>query len=175
VSYACHASQTLAYPFRPHGKTATDQTTERSLKTKPNTIQPPPLTGIYKVPGSGSLVAWKPEKNIRQATAIAVATGGFALLAAVLGDTALDIAVSRGVSPSLFETHEGLGSLAAILFGVWAVIRAFFWWKKIPLEGGRKALVVLVDILLVLLIVLVAYYGGQLVYEHGVNVMPKAG
>jgi len=109
------------------------------------------------------------------ATAIAVATGGFALLAAVLGDTALDIAVSRGVSPSLFETHEGLGSLAAILFGVWAVIRAFFWWKKIPLEGGRKALVVLVDILLVLLIVLVAYYGGQLVYEHGVNVMPKAG
>ncbi len=109
------------------------------------------------------------------ATAIAVATGGFALLAAVLGDTALDIAVSRGVSPSLFETHEGLGSLAAVLFGVWAVIRAFFWWKKIPLEGGRKTLVVLVDIVLVLLIVLVAYYGGQLVYEHGVNVMPKAG
>jgi len=39
----------------------------RHLKTKPNTIQPPPLTGIYKVPGSGSLFTWKPEKNIRQA------------------------------------------------------------------------------------------------------------
>ncbi|MFT5343827.1 MAG: YHS domain-containing protein, partial [Paracoccaceae bacterium] len=39
----------------------------RSSKTKRFTIQPPPLSGIYKVPGSGSLFAWKPEKNIRQA------------------------------------------------------------------------------------------------------------
>ena len=48
-------------------KTATDQTTTRSSKTKRITIQLPPLTGIYKVPGSGSLFARKPEKNIRQA------------------------------------------------------------------------------------------------------------
>jgi hypothetical protein len=47
-------------------KTATDQTTKRSSKTKRFTIQPPPLTGIYKVPVSGSLFAWEPEKDIRQ-------------------------------------------------------------------------------------------------------------
>ena len=43
-------------------KTATDQTSERSSKTRLVTIQPPPLTGIYKVPGSGSLVAREPVK-----------------------------------------------------------------------------------------------------------------
>jgi amidase len=48
-------------------KTATDQTTKRSSKTKRFTIQPPPLTRIYKVPVSGSLFAWEPEKDIRQA------------------------------------------------------------------------------------------------------------
>ena len=52
-------------------KTATDQTTTRPSKTKRITIQLPPLTGIYKVPGSGSLFARKPEKNIRQAIALA--------------------------------------------------------------------------------------------------------
>jgi len=52
-------------------KTATDQTTTRSLKTKPNTIQPPPLLGIYEVPGSGSLFAREPKKVIRQALTLA--------------------------------------------------------------------------------------------------------
>jgi hypothetical protein len=58
-------------------KTATDQTTTRSSKTKRITIQLPPLTGIYKVPGSGSLFARKPEKNIRQADGLL--TAGLAL------------------------------------------------------------------------------------------------
>ena len=49
-------------------KTATDQTSKRSSKTKPSTIQPPPLTGIFEVPVSGSLLAREPENVIRQAT-----------------------------------------------------------------------------------------------------------
>ena len=48
-------------------KTATDQTSKRSSKTKPSTIQPPPLTGIFEVPVSGSLLAREPENVIRQA------------------------------------------------------------------------------------------------------------
>ena len=47
-------------------KTATDQTSKRSLQTKTETIQPPPLAGIYEVPVSGSLFAWEPGKVIRQ-------------------------------------------------------------------------------------------------------------
>jgi hypothetical protein len=54
-------------------KTATDQTTTRSSKTRRITIQLPPLTGIYKVPGSGSLFARKPEKDIRQADGLLTA------------------------------------------------------------------------------------------------------
>ncbi|MFT5344136.1 MAG: hypothetical protein ACI9BH_003362, partial [Paracoccaceae bacterium] len=41
------------------------------------TIQPPPLTGIYKVPVSGSLFAWEPEKDIRQAVLPKYAHGFF--------------------------------------------------------------------------------------------------
>ncbi len=109
------------------------------------------------------------------AAAIAVATGAFAALAAALGDTALEIAISRGVSPALADIHETLGTTAAWLFGAWAIARAYVWWKRIPLEGGRKIGVVVVDVALVAFIVVVAYFGGQLVYEHGVNVMPKVG
>jgi hypothetical protein len=46
MSYACHASLwkfQLAYPFRPHAKTAIDLTHRRSITTKPTTIQPPPM------------------------------------------------------------------------------------------------------------------------------------
>jgi hypothetical protein len=49
------------------GKTTTDQTHKRPSKTKPVTIQPPPLTGIFKVPVSNSLFAWKLGKVLRQA------------------------------------------------------------------------------------------------------------
>lgn len=104
------------------------------------------------------------------AAALAVATGIAAALTAMLGDVALDIAQSRGFPPGLFETHEDMGWNAAIALGLWAAIRALLWWMRTPLEGGRKAAVGAVDTALVLFVVAVAYFGGQLVYEHGVNV-----
>ena len=108
------------------------------------------------------------------ATALAVATGIAASLTAILGDMALEIAQTRGYSPDLFELHEDLGWNAAIAFGIWAVVRALLWWRQTPLEGARKGAVALVDVALVLFIIGVAYFGGQLVYEHGVNVMASA-
>ncbi|HDR29601.1 TVP38/TMEM64 family protein, partial [Rhodovulum sp.] len=61
---------------------------ERSITTQPITIQPPPLPGIFKVPGSGSLLTREPVIVVRQAyvlivafslpgTLIATLTGGF--------------------------------------------------------------------------------------------------
>jgi len=108
------------------------------------------------------------------ATALAVATGLMAGLTAMLGDMAVDVASERGFSPALFETHEDMGWNAAILLGLWAAIRAFLWWRQTPLEGGRKGVVAAADMALVLFIIGVAYFGGQLVYEHGVNVAAAA-
>ena len=108
------------------------------------------------------------------AAAFAVAAGLSAVLTAMLGDAALDIAQTRGFSPDLFETHEGLGWTTAIVFGLWGAIRAALWWKRTALEGGRKTAVAAVDVALVLLVVTAAYFGGQLVYEHGVNIQALA-
>ncbi|WP_457645008.1 DUF2231 domain-containing protein [Profundibacter sp.] len=106
------------------------------------------------------------------AMAIAVAAGASALLAAGFGDVALDTAVDRGFQDGLAEMHEDLGTTAATLFAIWAVLRAFIWWRRIAISGWKSSLVVVVDISLVLLVIVVAYFGGQLVYEYGVNVAP---
>lgn len=108
------------------------------------------------------------------ATALAIATGIAAMATAMLGDVALDIAQSRGYSPALFDMHEDMGWNAAIAFGLWGAIRAALWWTQTPLTGRRKAAVGAVDVALVLFVVSVAYFGGQLVYEHGVNVVAMA-
>jgi len=52
-----HEKSALAYPFRPHAKTAADQTQKRSFTTKPKTIQPPPMPAINGVAGIGSIFA----------------------------------------------------------------------------------------------------------------------
>ena len=46
-----------------------DHTTARPATADPFSIRPPPLPGIFGVPGSGSLIARKPREVIRQAHA----------------------------------------------------------------------------------------------------------
>jgi hypothetical protein len=52
-----HESSSLAYPFRPHAKTAADHTQKRSLMTKPISIQPPPMLAKNGVASIGSIFA----------------------------------------------------------------------------------------------------------------------
>jgi hypothetical protein len=47
----------LAYPFRPHAKTAADQTQKRSSLTKPKTIQPPPIPTKSDLAETGPIIA----------------------------------------------------------------------------------------------------------------------
>jgi uncharacterized membrane protein len=49
------------------------------------------------------------------------------------------------------------------------------WWRRVSLDGGRKWAVVATEIAGVFLIVTTAYFGGQLVYELGVNVARAGG
>ena len=111
---------------------------------------------------------------------LAVLAGGFAIVTYLFGGMALDFAESGGFHSDVAEIHEGLGEFTAIAFAIWAAIRVFMWWRDLRwtnLRLGRavSAAVSLVEIAGAGLVVATAYYGGQLVYELGVNVSHIAG
>ncbi len=114
--------------------------------------------------------------------AIANLSAGLAVLAGlgagaayILGDAALEVAESRGVPEIRTDTHELLGTTTAIALGLWAVARAYIWWQQIPLSKQRTTAIVAVELALSALIIVTAYYGGQLVFDFGVNVTVSAG
>ena len=106
---------------------------------------------------------------------LAVLAGLAAIVAFVFGDIAYDLAVSAGFPEVDLETHEGLGTWTAIAFVVWALVRGVFWWRGSAVGGGLKAVAVVIELAGAALVVVTAYFGGQLVYELGVNVSRAAG
>jgi len=104
--------------------------------------------------------------------ATATLAGVTAILTMMAGDMALEIAAARGIPDALTETHEGLGSTTAVLIAIWAALRLLARWRGFSLDGGRKLVVVAVEAILVVLIIATAWFGGALVYQHGVNVAP---
>jgi uncharacterized membrane protein len=106
---------------------------------------------------------------------LAVLSGVFAVVAFVFGGIALDVAESGGFHSDIAETHESLGTFTAIAFGVWALVRVFLWWRDARLSRAISGVVSLVEVAGAILVVATAYYGGQLVYDLGVNVAHAAG
>jgi len=94
---------------------------------------------------------------------------------AMLGDIAAEIAIDRGVADALIEPHEELGSTTAIVLGAWALVRVLLWWRGTELSGKRVLGVVGADLVICAMVLATAYLGGQLVYQHGVNVLTTAG
>lgn len=107
-------------------------------------------------------------------TALAALAGVFALITYYFGDAALDFAEAHGFHSEVAEIHEGLGTTTAIAFAVWALIRVLLWWRDIRLEGGLAGAVPVIEVLGACLIIVTAYFGGQLVYDLGVNVAHAA-
>lgn len=97
-------------------------------------------------------------------------SGLSAIVAYVFGDLAYDAAISSGVAAVNLETHEALGTWTAAFIVIWALLRGYFWWRGSPMARGSKAVAVGIEVTGALLIVTTAYFGGQLVYELGVNV-----
>jgi uncharacterized membrane protein len=108
-------------------------------------------------------------------TGLAVLAGVWALISFILGDLAYDIAIASGVPAATLETHESLGTWTAFFIIFWALVRSFFWWRGSAIEGGLKAGVTIIEIAGSILIIVASYFGGQLVYELGVNVTRAAG
>ena len=112
----------------------------------------------------------------RASLTLAVAAGGFAVLAYVFGDQAYDIAVKSGSAPAgLLEQHQEIGTLTVIGIAVWAVVRFFLWWRDVALGRRARVSIVVVDAVLAGGVLLAAYYGGGLVYDHGVGVILSRG
>jgi uncharacterized membrane protein len=105
---------------------------------------------------------------------LAVLSGGFAVAAFLFGGMALDVAESGGFHSDIAETHEGLGTFTAVAFAVWALVRVFLWWRDIRVSRALSGAVSLLEVAGAILVVATAYYGGQLVYDLGVNVAHAA-
>jgi uncharacterized membrane protein len=106
---------------------------------------------------------------------LALAAGAFAIGAYFFGDMALEFAEDGGFHSDIAEIHEGLGETTAALFAIWALIRLGIWWRDLRLTGVGALAVSLIEVAGAVLVIATAYYGGQLVYDLGVNVAHAAG
>lgn len=107
-------------------------------------------------------------------TGMAVAAGVFAVAAYFFGDAALEFAEGGGFHSDIAEIHESLGMTTAAIFAVWGLIRLGLWWRDLRLSGTGALVVSLAELAGAALVVATAYYGGQLVYDLGVNVAHAA-
>ncbi|MEZ5450133.1 MAG: DUF2231 domain-containing protein [Thiolinea sp.] len=107
-------------------------------------------------------------------TLLAVLAAAFSLAAVMFGDMALEHAEEGGFSSEIAEIHEHLGMIAALVLSAWAVIRGFLWFRNNQLSGGMNMLVSLGSVAIAVLVLATAYFGGQLVYDLGVNVTKVA-
>jgi uncharacterized membrane protein len=103
-------------------------------------------------------------------TGLVVATALFAMATFYFGGLALDVAESGGFHSDVAETHESLGEMVAIVTGIYALIRAAIWFKDYRISGATSFLFPLAAIAISILVASTAFFGGQLVYELGVNV-----
>jgi uncharacterized membrane protein len=95
-----------------------------------------------------------------------------AAVAAYFGDVALDIAMTKGFPGDALERHEELGVATLSIFAVLAVLRLALRWQRIPLAGLRGWVVFALGAAGAGVLLTAAYYGGDLVYGLGVNVVP---
>jgi uncharacterized membrane protein len=55
-----------------------------------------------------------------------------------------------------------------------AALQLLAWWRRVPLSGGRGWAMVGLGAVGVVLVIVTAYFGGDLVYNLGVNVASGA-
>ncbi len=107
-------------------------------------------------------------------TGLAIMAAASAIAAYVFGDVALSIAEGKGFSSEVAEIHEGLGMSVAAVLSVWAVIRGALWLYDARIRGIAAAVFPLAAAGASGLVATTAYYGGQLVFDLGVNVARAA-
>lgn len=95
-----------------------------------------------------------------------------AALAAAFGDLALDAAVAKGFPQGPLERHEAFGMATLWIFLGLGALRFIASWRGVSLAGWRGGLYLALSLGAVGVLLTAAYFGGQLVYDLGVNVLP---
>lgn len=110
---------------------------------------------------------------------LAVSAGGALVLGAIaaavaayFGDIALDAAVAKGFPAAPLERHQFLGVTTLVIFAVLALVRLALGWRRTPLAGPRGWVLFLLGAAGAGVLLTAAYFGGDLVYRLGVNVIP---
>lgn len=106
-------------------------------------------------------------------TFVALAAGVLAIATWFFGGLALDYAEASGFSSEIAEIHESLGGITAFAFLIWGLVRLALWIRNRELGTAAIAIPV-VEVAGAVLVTITAYYGGQLVYDLGVNVSRAA-
>lgn len=106
----------------------------------------------------------------RASMVLATCAAIFAIVAFFFGDQAYDIARAAGVKLSVLEAHEEMGTMTTVAICSWVVLRGLAFWRGMSISGRRAGAAMLAEFVLVGLVLTTAFYGGQLVYEHGVAV-----
>lgn len=107
-------------------------------------------------------------------TGLAVLTGLFAIATYVFGGMALTFAEAGGFHSDVAEIHEKLGEVVAIVTSIYALLRAGLWIKDYRIKGIASFAFPIIGLAGSVLVAATAYFGGQLVYELGVNVAKVA-
>ena len=106
-------------------------------------------------------------------TFVAVGAGLFAIATWFFGSMALDYAEAAGFSSEIAEIHESLGTISAFAFLTWGAVRLALWIRNREL-GTLGLAIPVIEIAGAALVTVTGYYGGQLVYDLGVNVTKAA-
>jgi uncharacterized membrane protein len=107
-------------------------------------------------------------------TSFAVLTGLFAIATYIFGGMALNVAEAGGFHSEVAEIHESLGEIVAIVTAVYALLRAVLWFRDFRINGIASFAFPIAGLAGSALVAVTAYFGGQLVYELGVNVAKVA-
>lgn len=107
-------------------------------------------------------------------TLLAVSVAVFAAITFQFGDLALSFAESQGFSSDIAEMHESLGESVMWVSAIYALVRVVLWWRDIRITSALRLAFPLAAIAASVLVTVTAYYGGQLVYDLGVNVASVA-
>lgn len=113
------------------------------------------------------------DRGCLQATAVGLLAFAAvaAIVAAIFGDQALDIAVAKGFSGWPLHVHAILGQITATVVSVLAVIEIWLYLRARPAGKRLGWAVWFAGLAVVVLLIVTAWFGGHLVYDLGVNVV----
>jgi uncharacterized membrane protein len=106
----------------------------------------------------------------RSAAAVLCLGALAAAAAAIFGDMALDHAVDLGFPEAPLERHGDLGVITMWIFLGLAAVRLLAMWRHVSLAGWRGGALAAASVAGVAFLLTTAYFGGELVYQIGVNV-----